>query len=110
MCSHQRSEKTQADLHDLLQVVWFLPEYLRHFTAFLHCPDKVRLYFRYSLAVAEKAAVFFEGLFLAILAILPALYFIHYCGENWRSSPLFYAEITLLGVFFVLLVVCIKIL
>ena len=53
---------------------------------------------------AEKIAVFFEGLFLAVLAILPALYVIHYCGEIWRNSPLFYAEITLLGVFFVLLV------
>ena len=56
-----------------------------------------------SMLIAQKVADYFETLLGSILIVMPTLYLIHCCGEDWHKSTLFRTILIILFVFFVIL-------
>lgn len=58
-----------------------------------------------NLAAAERAALFFECLFISLLSVMPTVYLLHSGEKKWRSSPLLYIILALWSAFFIMLLI-----
>ena len=56
-----------------------------------------------ALTILEIAASYLKSLLFVIPFPMLAFYMLHCCGEDWRSSVLFFSELALLGVYYILL-------
>ena len=58
-----------------------------------------------SMATASQIVYFFESIFLSGLIFMPTLFLLHFCNISIKKSILFKTVMSLLGVYFVLLII-----
>lgn len=56
------------------------------------------------MGAVEAVANFWDSLFTTIPLLMLTVFLLHCCGEDWRKSPLFRAELVLYGLYCMLLV------